>query len=68
MFGWSEGDVAFIGEWGDDKSGSVSEVLVAIPETGVGLFDNTVIDLGVPVVPELFAELEVIQVFDAFDD
>ena len=46
-----EGDVAAVGERGDDEAARVAHVLVAVDELGVGDVDEAVAKLLVPPVP-----------------
>jgi len=45
----------------DDKSGRGSEVLVAIDVHGVGHLHDTVVEVAVPVVAQLFLPLKVVH-------
>ena len=67
MFSRSKSNIAFVSKRSNNQSGSISKILVTIPETSISLFDLTIIDLSVPVVSELFTELEIIKIFNSLD-
>ena len=75
--GTSERHVALIGQWSDDETRSVTQILITIAETGVGLLAESVkacvialerITIKVselfPVVAKLGGPQEVVQVVD----
>lgn len=64
MFGRCKSNIALICEWGDNQSWPVSEILIAILERSVCLLYQAIVNLYVPIISELFTELEIIQVFD----
>jgi hypothetical protein len=54
-----QGHVAAIGEWCDDQTATVAQVLVKVRELRVGLSHDTEVGVGVAVEPELLRPQEV---------
>ena len=63
-----DGHPAAVGQIGDDEPRGGAHVLVAVVEYGVDLLDEDVVDLVVPVVPELLQPVEVLDGLHVFSD
>ena len=68
MFCTSEGNIAFVSKRGNDEAGSISQIFVAISKASIGLPHVTIINISIPVISQLFRELEIIEILNIFCD
>jgi len=66
MFSTGQCYVTLVSQRGDNQSWTISQVFVTVSKAGISLLYKTIINLGVPVVSELFWELEIVEIVYPF--